>query len=393
MKFKRIVVIVMDSVGAGHAPDAAAFGDEGADTLGHIDAAVAGGLNVPNLLCLGLGKVASLKRRVRPIVGTYGLMEEKSSGKDTTSGHWEMMGNPVERPFPVFCETAFPEELLKTFTEKTGYGYIGNEVASGTEIIERLGADHFRTGSPIVYTSQDSVFQIAAHNDVIPLEELYRICEITRKEVCVGKYEVGRIIARPFIGEPGQLVRTGDRRDYSRMPERPMVFEYMEKKGLMTVGVGKIGDIYAHKGLAESYHTNDNEEGMEILGQQLQNHAGHRGLIMTNLVDFDSLYGHRRNIRGYAWCLEQFDEALGNLLPLLTKEDLLILTADHGNDPSWTGTDHTRERVPLILYSPALTKSTDLGIRSTYADLGQTIMDNFDLEQLPFGTSFLEELQ
>ena len=390
MSFKRFIVIVMDSVGVGHAPDAAAFGDEGADTLGHIDAAV-GGLRIPNLLSLGLGKIAALQQHRDCIVGSYGVMREISAGKDTTSGHWEMMGNPVERPFPVFLH-AFPDDLLKTFTEKTGYGYIGNEIASGTEIIERLGPEHFRTGLPIVYTSADSVFQIAAHNDVIPLEELYRICEITRHEVCVGPYECGRIIARPFIGTPGHFVRTGDRRDYSRMPERKMVFEYLAERGLMTVGVGKIGDIYAQKGLQESYHTENNDQGMEVLSQQIIRHTGDAGIIMANLVDFDSQYGHRRNTKGYGQCLERFDIELGDFLNRLGNDDLLIITADHGNDPTWTGTDHTREQVPLLVYGPALKHHANLGTRSTYADLGQTIMSNFGLAALPFGTSFLSEL-
>ncbi|MCI7430921.1 MAG: phosphopentomutase, partial [Megasphaera elsdenii] len=238
MKFNRIIVIVTDSVGAGDAPDAEKFGDKGADTYGHIDANVP--LNVPNLRRLGLGRVAHIHAEATDVVGSYGLMQEISAGKDTTSGHWEFMGNPVENPFPTFPD-AFPPDLLKAFTEKTGYGYIGNEIASGTEIIERLGPEHFRTGLPIVYTSADSVFQIAAHNDVIPLEELYRICDITRREVCVGPYEVGRIIARPFVGTQGHFVRTGDRRDYSRLPKRKMVFSYLSEAGYAVVGVGKIG--------------------------------------------------------------------------------------------------------------------------------------------------------
>ncbi|SDM58328.1 phosphopentomutase [Megasphaera paucivorans] len=391
MNFKRMIVIVMDSVGAGHAPDAAAFGDEGANTLEHIDAAVEG-MHIPNLLRLGLGNIVKLQQHTDHVVGSYGVMREISAGKDTTSGHWEMMGNPVERPFPVFYH-AFPAELLQTFTEKTGHSYIGNEIASGTEIIERLGPEHFRTKAPIVYTSADSVFQIAAHTDVIPLEELYRICEITRRQVCVGPYECGRIIARPFIGVQGNFIRTGDRRDYSRMPERKMVFSYASEAGLMAVGIGKIGDIYAHIGLTESYHTADNKEGMQILSQQLQRHHRDAGIIMVNLVDFDSMYGHRRNPAGYGRCIEEFDQALGALLPQLNEEDVVLITADHGNDPTWTGTDHTREQVPLLVYSPALQQTADLGVRTTYADLGQTIMENFKLQKLTFGTSFLQHLK
>ena len=389
MKFKRIIVIVTDSVGAGDAPDAAKFGDKGADTYGHIDANVP--LKVPNLRRLGLGQVAHIHPEETKVVGSYGLMQEVSAGKDTTSGHWEFMGNPVDNPFPTF-PNGFPDDLLKTFTEKTGYGYIGNEVASGTEIIERLGTQHFQTKQPIIYTSADSVFQIAAHNDVIPLEELYRICDITRREVCVGPYEVGRIIARPFIGEQGHFIRTGDRRDYSRLPKRKMVFSYLSEAGYMVVGVGKIGDIYAHIGLTESYHTPDNSADMAMLRQQLKAHRHDEGLLMANFVDFDSMYGHRRNVKGYAQCLEDFDVMLGQLLPEIQDDELLVITSDHGNDPTWHGTDHTRERVPLLTYSPAFTKSVDLGLRQTYADLGQTIMDNFGLKGLTHGTSFLAEL-
>lgn len=390
MKFNRIIVIVTDSVGAGGAPDAERFGDKGADTYGHIDANVP--LSLPNLRRMGLGKVANIHPEDTDVVGSYGLMEEISMGKDTTSGHWEFMGNPVKNPFPTF-EKAFPQDLLDAFTEKTGYGYIGNEIASGTEIIERLGPEHFKTGKPIVYTSADSVFQIAAHNDVIPLEELYRICDVTRREVCVGPYEVGRVITRPFIGEQGNFVRTGDRRDYSRLPKRKMVFSYLSEAGYAVVGVGKIGDIYAHIGLTESYHTANNHEDMVALREQLAAHRKDKGLLMANFVDFDSMYGHRRDVKGYAACLESFDGELGPLMAELQDDELLIITADHGNDPTWHGTDHTRERVPVLAYSPAFSESVDLGIRKTYADLGKTIMDNFDLTGLQFGTSFLTELR
>lgn len=341
---------------------------------------------------MGLGKVANIHHEDTDVVGSYGLMEEISMGKDTTSGHWEFMGNPVENPFPTF-DNAFPQDLLDAFTEKTGYGYIGNEIASGTEIIARLGAEHFKTGKPIVYTSADSVFQIAAHNDVIPLEELYRICDITRREVCVGPYEVGRIIARPFVGEQGNFVRTGDRRDYSRLPKRKMVFSYLSEAGFSVVGVGKIGDIYAHIGLTESYHTANNHEDMVALREQLAAHRSDKGLLMANFVDFDSMYGHRRDVKGYAECLESFDTELGPLMAKIQDDELLIITADHGNDPTWHGTDHTRERVPVLAYSPSLNDAVDLGIRKTYADLGMTIMDNFGLTGLQFGTSFLTELR
>ncbi len=390
MKFNRIIVIVMDSVGAGGAPDAEKFGDKGADTYGHIDVCVP--LAVPNLRRLGLGNVANIHEENVPVIGAYGLMEELSAGKDTTSGHWEFMGNPVDNPFPTFPH-GFPTELMDAFTAAAGCNYIGNEVASGTEIIERLGEEHFRTKAPIVYTSADSVFQIAAHTDVIPLHELYRICEITRSKVCVGPYEVGRIIARPFIGEQGHFVRTGDRRDYSRLPKRKMVFEYMKEQGFFVVGVGKIGDIYANIGLTESYHTTNNADDMKELTKQLTEHRRKKGLLMANFVDFDSLYGHRRDVAGYAACIEEFDAMLGDFLPLLQDDELLMITADHGNDPTWHGTDHTRERVPLLAYSPSFSAPSDLGIRRTYADLGMTVMDNFGLEGLKFGSSFLSELR
>lgn len=392
MKFNRIIVIVMDSVGVGNAPDADRFGDAGADTLGHIDSTLKGGLKIPTLRHLGLGQIAHIHTLPGTVIGSFGTMEERSAGKDTTSGHWEFMGNIVETPFPTFPH-AFPEDLTLAFTKKTGYSFIGNEIASGTEIIERLGPKHFKTKAPIIYTSADSVFQIAAHTDVISLEELYRICEITRNEVCVGPYEVGRIIARPFIGTQGHFVRTGDRRDYSRMPKKKMVFSYLKEQGYFVVGIGKIGDIYAHVDLTESYHTPDNPSDMKELEKQLKVHRDKKGLLMANLVDFDSMYGHRRNVEGYGQCLEDFDTMLKELLSQIQNDELLIITADHGNDPTWKGTDHTREHVPLLVYSPALTKPVDLGLRRTYADLGQTIMDNFDAGTLDAGTGFLQELR
>jgi phosphopentomutase len=388
--FKRIVVIVMDSVGAGAAPDAVKFGDAGANTLQHIDEVV-GGMKIPNLARLGISRLVPLAQTTESLIGSYGKMREISTGKDTTSGHWEMMGNPVRTPFPVFYD-GFPTELMETFTKETGCGYLGNEVASGTEIIERLGVAHLQTGKPIVYTSGDSVFQIAAHEAVIPLDELYRICKITRHTVCVGPYEVGRIIARPFIGEPGAFTRTSNRHDYSRLPEHKMVFQYLTEAGFTVTGIGKIGDIYAHIGLTNSYLSTSNSDGLKILQEQL-NKASDAGLIIINLVDFDSLYGHRRNAVGYGRCMEAFDAELDNIMQGLHEDDLLLITADHGNDPTFRGTDHTREEVPLLLYSKKLKTQQDLGTRLTFADLGQTIMDNFGLAPLAYGTSFLRELR
>ena len=387
--YKRIIILVMDSVGIGHASDAAKFNDEGANTLGHIEAN-AGLIHCPTLRSLGLANIADIKTDETPVMGAYGKMEEVSTGKDTTSGHWEMMGHPVTVPFPTFYD-GFPKELMDTFTKETGYGYLGNEVASGTEIIERLGVEHMKTGKPIVYTSADSVFQIAAHEDVIPLEDLYRMCEITRNKVCVGDYYVGRIIARPFIGKPGHFVRTSNRHDYSRMPEHRMVQQELQVANIPTVAVGKIGDIYAHVGWDESYPTKSNAHGMNVVPYLLGS-SFERGLMMVNLVEFDSLYGHRRNVEGYKRAIEDFDYQLSGLLPLLKDDDLLIITADHGNDPTWHGTDHTREHVPLLAYSPSMKEAIDLDLRHSFGDIGQTVLANFGLSPYALGTSFLKDI-
>ena len=387
--YKRIIILVMDSVGIGHAPDAANFNDEGSNTLGHIES-TAGLIHCPTLRSLGLANIADIKSDETPVMGAYGKMEEVSTGKDTTSGHWEMMGHPVTVPFPTFYD-GFPKELMDTFTKETGYGYLGNEVASGTEIIERLGMEHMKTGKPIVYTSADSVFQIAAHEDVIPLKDLYRMCEITRNKVCVGEYYVGRIIARPFVGKPGHFVRTSNRHDYSLMPEHRMVQQELQAAQIPTVAVGKIGDIYAHVGWDESYPTKSNAHGMNVVPYLLGS-SFESGLMMVNLVEFDSLYGHRRNVEGYKRAIEDFDYQLSGLLPLLKEDDLLIITADHGNDPTWSGTDHTRERVPLLAYSPSTNGAIDLGLRHSFGDIGQTVLANFGLSPYAVGTSFLKDI-
>lgn len=387
--YKRIIILVMDSVGIGHAPDAAKFNDEGSNTLGHIEA-TAGLIHCPTLRYLGLANIADIKTDETPVMGAYGKMEEVSTGKDTTSGHWEMMGHPVTVPFPTFYD-GFPKELMDTFTKETGYEYLGNEVASGTEIIERLGVEHMKTGKPIVYTSADSVFQIAAHEDVISLEDLYHMCEITRNKVCVGDYYVGRIIARPFVGKPGHFVRTSNRHDYSRMPEHRMVQQELQAAQIPTVAVGKIGDIYAHVGWDESYPTKSNAHGMNVVPYLLGS-SFERGLMMVNLVEFDSLYGHRRNVEGYKRAIEDFDYQLSGLLPLLKEDDLLIITADHGNDPTWHGTDHTREHVPLLAYSPSMKEAIDIGLRHSFGDIGQTVLANFGLSPYAVGTSFLKDI-
>lgn len=424
--FKRMITIVTDSVGIGYSPDAERFGDAGANTVGHIEELV-GPLQIPNLRKLGFGKIADVTPQQDIVVGAFGRMHEQSTGKDTTSGHWEMMGHPVKVPFPTFYE-GFPQELMDTFTKETGYGFLGNEAASGTEIIERLGEEHIKTGKPIVYTSADSVFQIAAHESVIPLDDLYKMCQITRDRVCIGDYYVGRIIARPFVGEPGHFVRTSNRHDYSRLPEGRFVLQALQDAKVPTIGVGKIGDIYAHIGLDQSYPTKSNSHGMNVvaalLGHGVDNtHSTHstdatdstggtcsthsmydasdttsegrftHGYLMVNLVEFDSLYGHRRDVQGYGRELEMFDYQLGGLLELLTEDDLLLITADHGNDPTWKGTDHTRELVPILAYSPSFTGPIELGDRRSFADIGQTVLENFGITESFVGESFLQALR
>ena len=405
--FKRIITIVIDSVGIGHSPDAERFGDTGANTLGHIEEAV-GPLHIPNLRKLGIGRIADVTLQQDTVVGAFGRMHEQSTGKDTTSGHWEMMGHPVKVPFPTFYD-GFPQELMDTFTKETGYGFLGNEAASGTEIIERLGEEHMRTGKPIVYTSADSVFQIAAHESIIPLEDLYKMCQITRDCICIGEYYVGRIIARPFVGEPGHFARTSNRHDYSRLPEGRFVLQALQDAKVPTIGIGKIGDIYAHIGLDRSYPTKSNSHGMNLVASLLghsTNGTHHmysasdamsegkftHGYLMVNLVEFDSLYGHRRDVQGYGRELEMFDYQLGGLLELLKEDDLLLITADHGNDPTWKGTDHTRELVPILAYSPSFIGPIELGDRGSFADIGQTILDNFGVAESFVGESFLHAL-
>lgn len=424
--FKRMITIVTDSVGIGHSPDAERFGDAGANTVGHIEELV-GPLQIPNLRKLGIGKIADITPQQDTVIGVFGRMHEQSTGKDTTSGHWEMMGHPVQVPFPTFYD-GFPQELMDTFTKETGYGFLGNEAASGTEIIDRLGEEHIKTGKPIVYTSADSVFQIAAHESIIPLEDLYKMCQITRDRVCIGDYYVGRIIARPFVGEPGHFVRTSNRHDYSRLPEGRFVLQALQDAKVPTIGVGKIGDIYAHIGLDQSYPTKSNSHGMNVvaalLGHGVDNtHSTHstdatdstggtcsthsmydasdttsegrftHGYLMVNLVEFDSLYGHRRDVQGYGRELEMFDYQLGGLLELLTEDDLLLITADHGNDPTWKGTDHTRELVPILAYSPSFTGPIELGDRQSFADIGQTVLENFGITESFVGESFLQALR
>lgn len=385
--FKRVFLIVLDGVGIGELPDAERYGDQGSNTLGNL-LKVQGGLSLPVMESLGLGCIAELngiKKVIEPLA-SYGKMTEISQGKDTTSGHWEMSGCPITEGFPVYPK-AFPEELVAKFTEMTGCEALGNVVASGTEIIRELGEAHVKTGWPILYTSADSVFQIAAHEDVIPLEKLYEICQITRAKVCVGRHAVGRVIARPFVGEAGNYNRTPNRRDYSLQPPEKTILDRLETAGYDVIAIGKIGDIFAGRGMTKSVPTKSNRHGMRLLKDLAKDHAIH-GLVMANLVEFDSNFGHRNDVKGYANALKEFDGELGELLQLLTADDLLIITADHGCDPTTPSTDHSREYVPLLAYVKH--KSGEhLGVRATFADVAATIADNFNIEKMKYGESFL----
>lgn len=388
--FKRIIVIVMDSVGVGALPDAAEYGDLGTDTMGNI-ARSQGGLFLPSLERLGLGKIAAFEGINSPDkpAAWYGKMAEIAKGKDTTTGHWEMVGCPIFQPLPLY-PGGFPEDLIANFTAVTGRKILGNKAASGTEIIQELGEDHLRTGYPIVYTSADSVLQIAAHEEVIPLDELYSMGKIVREKVCIGRHAMGRVIVRPFIGTTGHFTRTANRHDYSLLPPTITVLDLLKEAGKAVIGVGKISDIFAGKGITASYPTKSNDHGMRTLQNVISSEVT-EGLIFANLVEFDSVYGHRNDCQGYAYALQRFDGQLELLLPLLAETDLLILTADHGCDPTTEGTDHTREFVPLLVYNNGR-QGDNLGIRTSFADIGATIAENFSLRSLAYGKSFLADL-
>ncbi len=388
--FTRIIIVVLDSVGAGALPDAAEYGDLGADTLGNI-ARCHGGLFLPTFESLGLGCIRPIDG-VQAVDGpsaSYGKMAEVSRGKDTTTGHWEMAGCPVFTAFPVYPD-GFPAEVVDRIAALTGRSVIGNKAASGTEIIAELGEEHMRTGALIVYTSADSVLQIAAHEAVVPVDKLNAIGRLVREKVCCGEHAVGRVIIRPFVGEPGSFVRTANRHDFSLEPPAPTVFDRLKMSGRDAVGVGKIGDIFAGRGLTASYPTRSNDHGMATLAGLVRG-ARRPGMIMANLVEFDSLYGHRNDCRGYARALERVDGQLALLLPLLGDDDLLIITADHGCDPTAPGTDHTREYVPLLVFARGR-QGRSLGLRTCFADVAATVTENFALEPLPHGTSFLGEI-
>lgn len=386
--FRRVILIVLDSVGIGEMPDAAAYGDVGADTLGNL--ARVRPMRLPNLCSLGLANIrefANLKPASEPL-GCFGRLMLASPGKDTTTGHWEIAGIHLARPFPIYPH-GFPPEVLGEWERRVGRKALGNRPASGTRILDELGPEHMRTGKPIVYTSADSVFQVAAHEDVIPLSEQYRMCEIAR-EILRGEHEVGRVIARPFTGVPGAFVRDhANRHDYAVPPPEGMLLDRLAERGISVYSVGKIADIYLGRGVSHRAKTKNNADGMEKILAAMDELGS--GFIFVNLVDFDSVYGHRNDTEGFASALEAFDRWLPSLLAKLREDDLLILTADHGNDPTTPSTDHDREYVPLLVYGPRARRGVNLGTRCTLADIGRTVAANFDTE-LEKGTSFLAEI-
>lgn len=386
---KRAIVIVLDSVGAGALPDARDFNDAGANTLGHIHQAV--GLKLPNMRKMGLGFIPEIGMTGRrDVVGAYGRSREKSLGKDTTTGHWEMSGLISERPFPLY-PNGFPEEVIRRFDEATGRGTLGNKPSSGTVILDELGEEHMRTGKLIVYTSGDSVFQIAAHEDIVPPEELYRYCRIAREQL-QGEHGVGRVIARPFIGTgAGHFERTGRRRDFSLEPPRDTMLDVIKAAGKQVRGVGKIEDIFALRGLTHSNHAAGNPACIDACLDYMK--EAFEGLLFVNLVDFDSSYGHRRDVQGYADALEYFDEKLPAIRAAMTEEDLLIITADHGCDPTFNGTDHTREYIPILAWKKSMTGCVSIGTRDTYADIAATVCEHLNIPERFNASAFGDALK
>jgi len=387
VSFKRVIWVVLDSVGVGEMPDAAQYGDAGSDTLGHI--AQSRKLHLDNLCRLGLGNIRPLDRLPPDPApqGAYGKCALASPGKDTTTGHWEMAGIHLAKPFPVYPH-GFPPEVMDEFERRIGRATLGNKAASGTEIIQELGEEHVRTGSPIVYTSADSVFQVAAHEEVIPLFELYKICD-TAREILRGKHEVGRVIARPFIGSPGSFTRTTNRHDYAVPPPKGMLLDRLAERHVEVFGIGKIFDVYLGRGIRDYETTKSNADGMEKTLQAMDSLAA--GMIFTNLVDFDQLYGHRNDVEGYARALEAVDGWIPSLEARLRPDDLAILTADHGCDPTTKSTDHSREYVPLLVFGKNVKAAVDLGTRQTLSDIGQTVAENFGTT-IVTGESFLSRI-
>jgi phosphopentomutase len=388
MNINRVILIVMDSVGIGALPDADLYHDLGTNTIGNIYKAA--GLTIPNLCKLGFSKIEGLEYLPdsSTVIGCYGKMMEASKGKDTTTGHWEMAGCILQEAFPVYPE-GFPSEIIASFTAEIGTGVLGNRPASGTEIIELFGEEHFKTGYPIVYTSADSVFQIAAHEDIIPLEKLYAMCESARR-LLTGKHAVGRVIARPFTGKPGSFTRTKNRKDFSLESFSPNLLDLLKSNSYDVMAVGKIEDIFASRGITYSVHSTSNIDGINQTIKLMK--EDNRGLIFTNLVDFDMLYGHRNDINGYKAALEEFDDRVFDITSSMREDDLLIITADHGCDPTTPGTDHTREYVPLLVYGKNIQANRNLGIRTSFSDIAATILETFQIKhQLP-GKSFLASL-
>ncbi|HET9266298.1 MAG TPA: phosphopentomutase [Vicinamibacterales bacterium] len=387
---QRAVLIVLDSVGIGALPDAGVYGDEGSNTVGNIARTVA--LTIPALNRLGLGRLVSLGAggaiAQTEIPGAFGRMAEASPGKDSVTGHWELMGLVLDRPFPVFPD-GFPPDLTAEFERRIGRRIIGNKAASGTAIIEELGEEHMRTAAPIVYTSADSVFQIAAHEEIIPVDELYELCEIAFDLAALGR-GIGRVIARPFVGAPGSFARTANRRDFVLKPFAPTLLDRLKEGGRTVVAIGKIEDLFAGCGITRAIHTKSDDHGMDEVEKALVSVPD--GLIFANLVDFDTVYGHRNDPAGYARNLERFDARLSQVLPKLDRRDLLIVTADHGNDPTTPSTDHSREYVPVFVVGRAVRSGVDLGVRSTFADLAQTLAELFGVGPLENGTSFLRDI-
>lgn len=392
MKYNRVFLVIMDSVGAGELPDAKDYNDTGANTLKHI-AQTAKGLNLPHLQSLGLGSITEIEgvAPTTPAKGYYTKCEELSVGKDTMTGHWEIMGLKVTEPFQTFTDTGFPKDLIDELEEKTGRKVVGNKSASGTEILDELGEHHLKTGDLIVYTSADSVLQIAAHEDVISPEELWKICKQAREMTMKEEWKVGRIIARPFVGaKKGEFKRTPNRHDYALKPFGRTVLNELKDANKEVIAIGKINDIYVGEGITESILTKSNEDGMNQLLNVMK--RDFNGLAFLNLVDFDAMYGHRRDPLGYAKCLEEFDVQLGDVLSQMKEDDLLIISADHGNDPIASGSDHTREYIPVLMYSPSMQAGGELPIGKTFANIGATVAENFEVELPAIGESYLASL-
>lgn len=389
--FKKIHVVVLDSVGIGEAPDAANFGDVGSHTLGHI-AEKMNGLTMPHMESFGLANIEPLQgiQATDKPKAFYGKMQEASVGKDTMTGHWEIMGLNIDKPFKVYPD-GFPAELIAELEKRTGRKVLCNQPASGTQVIEDFGKEHMETGAIIVYTSADPVLQIAAHEEIIPLEELYKICEIARELTLQPEYLVGRVIARPFIGTPGNFARTSNRHDYALKPFGRTTMNVLQDAGLDVIAIGKISDIFNGEGVTDAVRTKNNTDGMDKFAEVVR--RDFHGISFLNLVDFDANFGHRRDPIGYGNALQEFDARLPEITEVMTEDDLLIITADHGNDPTFPGTDHTREYVPLIVYSPRFNGGSELALRETFADIAATVAENFKVEAPKFGKSFLNDLK